>query len=159
MIELHTKLASCLSILGNKIDISIDLFIIKMVMRTIYPLDINDLRAFVKLFDVSTISSIELKLYNGTTTRFQEFSDLGVTLTQTNFELTGKNLATIEKALERVDYNQIQSASVRLMPSYNTCFLNMLSREVTFSGFDTIPLTKIQAFVKEHSLDKVTLRG
>jgi hypothetical protein len=130
-----------------------------MVMRTIYPLDINALRAFVSLFDASTIYSIELKLYNGTTTRSEEFSDLGVTLTQTKFELTGKTLATIEKALERVDYNQIQSTSVTLMPNYKTCFLDMLSREVKFSGLDTIPLTKIQAFVKEHELDRVTIHG
>ncbi len=128
-------------------------------MRTIYSLDINALRAFVSLFDASTISSIELKLYNGTTTRSEEFSDLSVTLTQTKFELTGKTLATIEKALERVDYNQIQSASVTLMPNYKTCFLNMLSREVSFSGLETVSLSKIQAFVKEHELDRVTIHG
>ncbi len=130
-----------------------------MVMRTIYPLDINDLRAFVKLFDASTIHSIELKLYNGTTTRHEEFSDLGVTLTQTKFELTGKTLATIEKALERVEYNQIQGVSVTLMPTYKTCFLDMLSREVKFSGLDTLPLPIIQTFVKDHELDKVTIYG
>ncbi len=125
-------------------------------MRTIPSLDINAFRAFVKLFDASKIYSIDLNLFNGTSSRVQEFSDLDVTVLRERFELRGKTLATVEKALTRVEYNQIQKVSVTLK-EYISCSLDMLSREVMFRGLTTLPLATIQKFVKDYEIDKVTI--
>ncbi len=128
----------------------------KMVMRTIPSLDIDAFRAFVKLFDASKVYSINLHLFNGTVTRSQEFPDLDVTVIRTNLELSGRTLANVEKALARVDHNQIQKVNVTLI-DFIRCTLDMLSRELTVRGLDTLPLATIQKFVKDFDIYKVTI--
>lgn len=126
-------------------------------MRTIHSLEKDAMIEFIKLFPSASIFAINISLYNGTETGRTEFEDLDVVVSHEKKKVSGKTLETCLKALDRVDYNQIQNVSVTVVPNFKTCSLDMLSRELTIQGEETLSLATIKRFSEQYDLRKTTL--
>ena len=122
-------------------------------MRTIIPLDLDALVAFVRLFDPSRICSIEITLFDGTETGLTEFEDLNVTVFHRKQIISGKTIESCLAAIERLHYNQISKLQISV-DNYKECLLDLVGSELNIYGAEILPLETIQKFVKEFDVRK-----
>lgn len=130
-----------------------------MVMRMIEPLSEKQMLEFVRLFPAKNISSLEFQMYNGTATRGKELPG-GVEFTNPEFTLSGKTLDAILNALKLVDYNQMQTITIRLKlgDSYKTCSINAVDLEICIGSADLIDFKTLKKFCETTGIEKLTFR-
>lgn len=129
-----------------------------MGFSIIPPIETDALFAFVLLFKQEEIHSLEFKVYNGTPSRVKELEG-GVDMVQNSFQLHGKNLEQMTKALNQVDFNQIQRIQVVIQTGkrWITCSIDALNRSIDLGSMDILEYPILHAYCKKAGIEKLTI--
>ena len=112
--------------------------------------------AFVSLFPEEDIRRIEFQIFNGTVTRSHYF-DEETYVNRSNFTVCGKRLANIRKALDNLEFNQINHVSLSIGEGYISCTLDALERKLFIGSIDLLDIAVVKGFCKEHDIRKATV--
>lgn len=131
-----------------------------MVLRSIQPLNEEDMFEFLSLFPEQKIRGIDLKLYNGTSSRIHELPS-GAILTMDELSLHSKSVKDLREDIQKIDHNQVHTCSVYIRDDKHSCtvFLSLLTLEMSFHDCpELVSMDKMIAFARKKGLEKFTVK-
>lgn len=127
------------------------------MLKTLSPLTKDDMFEFLELFQKETISSVELKLYNGTGSGYTELPN-GGHISHPHMKLFVRGVDYIQPGLDSVEHNQIQECRVQLYGSTESAQLDLISKKMRMTGnFPSGELETIVAFCRAKEIRECVL--
>ena len=132
-----------------------------MPLTTIPTIKESELDEFLQLFNLKTLRSISLNLYNGKGSGYTELPN-GGHISHRKFEMEVPTVEAMKVGLEGVEHNQVQRCKLHFERSknrYTSITFDLLSREISVDdALDLFDMQKMLDYCDKKDIYKLSIK-